>query len=152
MAFSSATHRKTSAPLLPWNRYGSCPQGSKLLGSIEVRGEGSALGQRQGLAMWQRSRLWGDLFNRLLEKLGTSGCPLSPFPSPSSITWDLGFIQSCYKNSLLEAQGFTRYLSIPLDASLPKRGSMHVKRCWLGKSSFLTGDGVMRPTPLLTLV
>lgn len=27
---------------------------------------------------------------------------------------------------MLEAQGFTRYLSIPLDASLQKRGSMHV--------------------------
>lgn len=50
-------------------------------GSIEVRGEGSALGQRQGVAMWQRSHS-GEalLFNRLLEKLGKGVARFTPFP------------------------------------------------------------------------
>lgn len=70
-------------------------------GCIEVRGEGSVLGQRQGVAMWQRSHLWGGLaFNRLLEKLGKTGCPLSPFPSPSSITCDLGLLKAAIKTAL----------------------------------------------------
>lgn len=79
---SSATHRKTSAPVT-FKQVWIMPTRIQATGSIKVRGEGSALGQRQGVVMWQRSRLWGDLFNRLLENLGKSGCPLSPFPSPS---------------------------------------------------------------------
>lgn len=92
-------------------------------------------------------------FNRFLEKLGKSGCPLSPFPSPSSITWGLGFINSCYKNNLLgQAQGVYKVLKHSSGCFTPERGSMHIcQECW-GKSSFLTGDEVMRPTPVLTLV
>lgn len=127
MAFSSsATHQKTSAPLLPWNRLRIMPSRIQATGSIEVRGEGSALGQKQGVAMWQRSHLGGDLFNRLLEKLGKSGCPLSPFPSPSTITWGVRFLKSCYESSIIKCQGRTSpglskvLKNIPLDAPFPE--------------------------------
>lgn len=57
---SSSAHRKTSAARLPGNRLRIIPSRIQTTGSIEVRGEGSALGQRQGVAMWQRSHLWGE--------------------------------------------------------------------------------------------
>lgn len=124
---STATHQKTSAARLPGNRLRIIPSRIQATGSIEVRGEGSALGQRQGVAMWQRSHLRGDLaFTRLLEKLGRSGCPLSPFPSPATITWGLRCSKSCCKSSVIEgqdkqAQGYRRYSKHPFRCSNPRR-------------------------------
>lgn len=57
---TSATHRKTLTPIT-LRPIWIMPTRIQATGSIEVRGEGSALGQRQGVAMWQRSHLWGDL-------------------------------------------------------------------------------------------
>lgn len=98
-------------------------------GCSEVRGEGSVLGQRLGVAMWQRSRLWGDLaFSRLLEKLGRTGCPLPPFPpQQASQVWAL-FYQLLWK----QLSGNVKVSPVP-DASLGKQGR--------GKSSLLTESG-----------
>lgn len=53
---------------------------------IKVRGEGSVIKPKaQGGDVAEMS-LVGIPCNRLLEKLGKNGCPLSPFPSPSSTT------------------------------------------------------------------
>lgn len=86
MVFLVVQPTKTSAPPLPVTGMDRA-RIQEATGSVEVRGGGSALGQRQGVAMWQRSHCGETLlFNRLLEKLGKGGCPLYPFPAPSSIT------------------------------------------------------------------
>lgn len=56
---SSATHQDLSTAVT-LRQVWTMPR-IRATGSIEVRGEGSALGHRQGVAMWQRSHLWGDL-------------------------------------------------------------------------------------------
>lgn len=82
-------------------------------GCIKVRGEGSVIKPKaQGGDVAEKS-LVGRPCNRLLEKLGKTGCPLSPFPSPPS-TMRYGLVNSCYKNSffwtLKQAQGHSSIL------------------------------------------
>lgn len=78
-------------------------------GCIKVGGvKGLCLGQRQGVAMWQKSHLWGDLVLTGSGKAGKTGCRLSPFPSPSSIT-SAGLLKAAIKTAffqtLRQAQG-----------------------------------------------
>lgn len=54
---SSATHQDLSTTVT-LRQVWTMPR-IQAPGSVEVRGGGSALGQRQGVAMWQS--LWGDL-------------------------------------------------------------------------------------------
>lgn len=76
---SSATHQDLSTTVT-LRQLWTMPR-VQATGSIEVRGEGSALGQRRG-ARCGREVTCGEalLFNRLLEKLGKRGCRLYPFP------------------------------------------------------------------------
>lgn len=74
---SSATHQDLSTGYL---ETGMDMPRIQAPGSVEVRGGGSALGQRQGVAMWQRSHCGETLlFNRLLGE----GLPSLPLSSPS---------------------------------------------------------------------
>lgn len=124
MDSSSSATRHTSDHGYLETEYASCPQGSELQAAARW-GVRSVLGQRLGVAMWQRSRLWGDLaFSRLLEKLGRTGCPLPPFPPQQAAhVWAL-FHQLLWK----QLSGNVKVSPVS-DASLGKRGR--------GKSSLL---------------
>lgn len=72
--------------------------------------KGLCLGQRHGVAMWQRSRV-GRPSNRTLEKLGKTGCPLSPFSLPCKHNLRFGLVIAAIKTAffhmLKQAQGLS---------------------------------------------
>lgn len=82
MAFSSATHQ-ILASWLPWNRLCIMPSRIQLLAASRWGVKGLIKSKAQGGDVAEKS-LVGRPCNRLLEKLGKTGCPLFPFPSPSS--------------------------------------------------------------------
>lgn len=95
------------------------PSRIQATGCIEVRGEGSVLGQRQGVAMWQRRRLWGDLALTGSGKARENWLPAFPLSLPFKHHLRFGLLKAAIKADLnvKAAQG---YSSILLDASLQK--------------------------------
>lgn len=91
-------------------------------GCIKVRGEGSVIRPKaQGGDVAEKS-LVGRPCNRILEKLGKSGCPLSPFSLPCKHNLRFGLVtNSCYKNSFFQMLKQAQGLKYSLDASIPAR-------------------------------
>lgn len=91
-------------------------------GCIKVRGEGSVIRPKaQGGDVAEKS-LVGRPCNRTLEKLGKTGCPLSPFSLPIQAQLEVWAVNSCYKNSLFpDVKTSPGPLKCSLDASTPAR-------------------------------
>lgn len=69
-------------------------------GCIKVRGEGSVIRSKaQGGDVAEKS-LVGRPCNRILEKLGKTGCPLSPFSLPCKHILRFGLVTAAIKTAL----------------------------------------------------
>lgn len=68
-------------------------------GCIKVRGEGSVIRSKARGGDVAEKSLVGRPCNRILEKLGKTGCPLSPFFPPLQAQLEVWAGNSCYKNS-----------------------------------------------------
>lgn len=68
-------------------------------GCIKVRGEGSVIRPKaQGVDVAEKIT-WGRPCNRTLEKLGKTGCPLSPFSLPFEHNLRFGLITAAIKTA-----------------------------------------------------
>lgn len=83
-------------------------------GCIKVRGEGSVIRPKaQGVDVAEKIT-WGRPCNRTLEKLGKTGCPLSPFSLPFKHNLRFGLVTAAIKTAfpqmLKQAQGLSSIL------------------------------------------